>query len=214
MKNRFFSVGIFIAAILLVSGCSSEETPSELENLINQLQTSQITSETVPEETSEDAAASGDEDEKTEALTTPDNADEPSNDTNVTENNEETTDNVSAPDDTEETTENISTPDDTEETTEDISTPDNTEETTDISEENSDNPITYDSMTVKVLSVDEDIISVESGGTVYNISINKDTPVLGGTVLEGKVVTITYIVNDDGAQADITVAVITVLPDD
>ena len=75
MKNRFFSAGIFIAAILLVSGCSSEEPPSELENLINQLQTSQITSETVPEETSEDAAASDNEDEKTEAATTPNNTD-------------------------------------------------------------------------------------------------------------------------------------------
>ena len=182
MKNRFFSVGIFIAAVLLVSGCSSEETPSELENLINQLQTSQITSETVPEETSEDT-----EEEKTEASTTPDNTDEPSVDTAVTENSDETT--------------------------EAVSTPDDTEETTDISEENSDNPTVYDSITVKVLSVDEDHISVESGGTVYDISITEDTPVLGGTVLEGKVITITYIVNDDGTQTDIAVAVITVLPD-
>ena len=201
MKNRIFSAVIFLAAVLLVSGCSSEETPSELENLINQLQTSQITSETVPEETSEDAAASGNEEDKTEASTTPDSTDEPSVDTTVTENSEETTEAVSAPEDTEETTE-------------DISTPADTEETTDISEENSNNPVTYDSMTVKVLSVDEDHIYVESGGNVYNISITADTPVLGGTVLEGKVITITYIATDDGTQTDITVAVITVLPDD
>ena len=51
MKKTLSAAAAVIAAALLVSACSSEETPSELDNLINSLQTSQLPPETVPEET-------------------------------------------------------------------------------------------------------------------------------------------------------------------
>ena len=137
-----------IIAALLLSGCSSDEPPSELDILIEQLQTSQITSETVPDETSED-----------------------------------------------------------------ITTPENTEETSDEPNDIAD-AVTYDSVTVTVVSVEEDHISVESGGVTYNIIIDENTQIFGGDISEKKTVTITYVLTNNGTATDITAAFITVLPED
>ena len=46
MKKQLLGAALITA--LFISGCSSDEPPSELEMLIEQLQTSQMTSETVP----------------------------------------------------------------------------------------------------------------------------------------------------------------------
>lgn len=51
MKKMFSAVAVAVAAALSISACSSEEPPSELDNLINSLQTSQLSPETEPEET-------------------------------------------------------------------------------------------------------------------------------------------------------------------
>ena len=143
-----YLLGVALITALFISGCSSDEKPSELDMLIEQLQTSQITSETVPEETSED-----------------------------------------------------------------ITTPENTEETSDKPDDVSDS-VTYDSVTVTVLSVEEDHISVESGGVIYNIFIDENTRIFGGDISEMKTVTITYAMTNNGTSADITASFITVLSED
>lgn len=179
MKKQFLAA--FVTVALTLSGCSSEEPPSELDILIEQLQTTQITSETVPEETSE-------------------NMPEP-------ENTEETSEEISSVENTGEATEDSSIPDNTEDISE------NTEETEDSSENNGSEPVTYYSITVTVLSVEDDKISVESEGIIYNISIGENTGIFGGDISEGKTVTITYIVNNEDSESNITAAAITVLPD-
>ena len=140
-------LGAVLIAALFLSGCSSEEPPSELDKLIEQLQTSQITSETVPEET------------------------------------------------------------------EDTTTPENTEETSDKPDETPDS-VTYDSVTVTVLSIEDGHISVESGGVIYNIIIDENTRIFGGDISETKTVTITYALTDNSTETDITAAFITVLSED
>ena len=186
MKKTFFAAA-FVAAALFISGCSSDEPPSELDILIEQLQTIQITSETLPEETSEEASV-------------PENTDETSEDTSSEEN-------------TAETPEDDPIPDNTEEISDDATISENTEEPSDSSEDTGNAPVTYNSVTVTVLSVEEDNISVESGGIIYNIIIDEKTGILGGDISEGKTVTITYIINDKDSESNITAAVITVLPD-
>lgn len=186
MKKPFFAAA-FIVAALFISGCSSDEPPSELDILIEQLQTIQITSETVPEETSEE--------------------------TSVPENTDETSEDTSSDESPAETPEDTPIPDDTEEISEDTTVPEDTEETSDSSEDTGSASVTYNSITVTVLSVEDDNISVESGGIIYNIIIDEKTGILGGDISEGKTVTITYMINDEDSESNITAAVITVLPD-
>ena len=148
MKKQFLAVTVIIAALFL-SGCSSDDAPSELDILIEQLQTMQITSETEPEETSE----------------------------------------------------------------EEITTPDNTEEAADVPDGSNIDSVTYDSVTVTVLSVEEDHITVESEGITYNIIIDDNTQIFGGEISEDKTVTVTYILYNDGSESNIMALFITVLPD-
>ena len=179
MKKQLFAA--ILIAVLVLSGCSTDESPSELDILIEQLQTTQITSETVPEETSED-------------LPVPENTEETSEETYSAESTEEPP---------------IS------DNTEDISEDTTSSENTDGTEESSDGStsLTYNSVTVTVLSVEEDNISVEAKGIIYNIFIDENTGIFGGDISEGKTVTITYILNDEDPESNITAAVITVLPD-
>lgn len=186
MKKQFFAAAFFAAALIL-SGCSSDESPSELDILIEQLQTIQITSETVPEETSDDASAP--------------------------ENTEKTPEEASTDVSTGEAVEDAPVSDDTEETSENTPAPENTEETADESEDNGSASVTYNSVTVTILSVEEDHISVQSGEIIYNIIIDENTGILGGDISEGKTVTVTYITTDEGSESNITAAFITVLPD-
>ena len=162
MNKRFPSVAAFILAVSVIfSGCSSDESPSELDMLIEQLQTVHMTSETIPEEVSDDAPVSENTDEQVTA--------EPADGTS------------------EEVTEN-----------------------TDASENN--DPITYNSITVTVLSIADGRISVEYNGVVYSIIIDENTNIFGGDISEEKTVTITYILNDDDSGTDIFATAITVLP--
>lgn len=185
MKKQFLAA--LIAAVLLLSGCSSDKTPSELDILIEQLQTVQITSETVPEETSEDSSA--------------------------TENTYETSEETSPDESTGEANEDVPAPDSTEEISEDTTVSENTAETAEVSEDSSSAPVAYDSVTVTVLSIDEDNISVEAGGITYNIIIDEKTDIFGGDISEGKTVTVTYALTGGDTESNIIAAVITVLPD-
>lgn len=185
MKKQYLAA--LVAAALLLSGCSSDESPSELDILIEQLQTVQITSETVPEETSEDSSE--------------------------TENTEDTSEDTASAESTGEANEDAPASDSTEETSEDTTGSENTVETAEGSENSSVAPITYDSVTVTVLSIDEDNISVEAGGIIYNIIIDEKTNILGGDISEGKTVTVTYALADEDQESNIIAVVITVLPD-
>lgn len=53
MKKILSAALAVIAAALLITACSSEESHSELDNLINSLQTSNLPPETEPEETAD-----------------------------------------------------------------------------------------------------------------------------------------------------------------
>lgn len=183
MNKRFTAAAMVAAVLMLLSGCSSEESPSELDMLIEQLQTVQLTSETIPEEAPENA-----EDE--------------------TENTEEPITEA----DTEETSEEATDSENTEASSENTTPPESTEETPDATEENESDPITYKSLTVTVISVEEDYISVELDGVVYKTFFDESTNIFGGEILEGKTVTISYSLNDANSGADIFAAAITVLP--
>ena len=179
MKKRFAAAIVAASVSILLSGCSSDESPSELDLLIEQLQTVQLTSETTPEEAPEEAES---ESENTEAPVT----DEGTEETSDSENTEPSSENTTPTE--------------------------NTEETTDTTEENEGNPVEYKSLTVTVVSVEEDHITVELDGVVYKAYIDENTGIFGGAILEGKTVTITYVLSDGDSQADISAAAITVLP--
>ena len=179
MKKRFAAAIVAASVSILFSGCSSDESPSELDLLIEQLQTVQLTSETTPEEAPEEAES---ESENTEAPVT----DEGTEETSDSENTEPSSENTTPTE--------------------------NTEETTDTTEENEGNPVEYKSLTVTVVSVEEDHITVELDGVVYKAYIDENTGIFGGDILEGKTVTITYVLSDGDSQADISAAAITVLP--
>ena len=190
MNKRFATAAVVAAAAMLLSGCSSDESPSELDMLIEQLQTVQLTSETTPEEAPEDTEG---ESESTEEPVTGEGTEEISEETADSENTE-------APSE------------DTEALPEDTDPSESTEETTDNSEENENNPIAYKSLTVTVVSIEEDHIMVELDGVVYKAFIDESTGIFGGEITEGKTVTITYVLNDDNSEANISAAAITVLP--
>lgn len=149
MKKQFLAAAVVSVAALFLAGCNSDEQPSELDNLINQLQTSQMTSETEPEETPDE-----------------------------------------------------------------ITKPEDSDKSEDDPDGNGNNAVTYDSVTVTVLSLEEDHISVESGGVVYNIIIDDNTQIFGGDISESKTITVTYILTENDTEVNITAAVITVLPED
>lgn len=212
MKKQFLAA--FAAGALILSGCSSkDESPSELDILIEQLQTIQLTSETVPEETPDDVNVPETTEETTENVTVPENTEETTENVTVPENTEETTEDIITEESTENVTEDSTASDNTEETPENTTAPENAEETTDSSEDNNSTSVTYDSVTVKVLSIEEDNISVESEGTIYNIIIDENTGIFGGDILEGKTVTITYMITNEDSATNITAAFIMVLPD-
>lgn len=153
MNKRLPIAAAFIFSVsMLLSGCNSEEPPSELDSLIEQLQTMHITSETIPEETSDDVSVS-----------------------------ENTSEPVTA------------------EATGETASGDNS-------------PVTYNSITVTVLSVEEGHIAVEYNGVVYNIIIDESTGIFGGDISENKTVTITYVRNDNDSETGILASAITVLP--
>ena len=183
MKKRFAAAIVAASVSILLSGCSSDESPSELDLLIEQLQTVQLTSETTPEEAPEEAES---ESENTEAPVTDEGTEETSEETSDSENTEPSSENTTPTE--------------------------NTEETTDTTEENEGNPVEYKSLTVTVVSVEEDHITVELDGVVYKAFIDENTGIFGGDILEGKTVTITYVLSDGDSQADISAAAITVLP--
>lgn len=164
-KRLPITVALIFAVSAFLSGCSSEEPPSELDMMIEQLQTMHITSETTPEETSDDEST----DKPIAAETTSETSDE-------------------------------------------ATTPENTEETTAASEDNNSSPVTYNSITVTVLSVEDDRIAVEYNGVVYSIIIDESTGIFGGDISENKTVTITYKLNDDDSGTNILASAITVLP--
>lgn len=181
MNKRFpIAAALIVAASVLFSGCSSEESPSELDMLIEQLQTVQLTSETVPEEISEDVS------EKT---------DEPVASESSEDSSQETTDT-----------------DDTEASSEETTPTESAEETSDTPEGNEGSPITYKSLTVTVISVEEHYILVELDGVVYKVIIDENTGIFGGEILKDKTVTVTYAMNEDGSETNIAAAAITVLP--
>ena len=179
MKKRFAAAIVAASVSILLSGCSSDESPSELDLLIEQLQTVKLTSETTPEEAESES-------ENTEAPVTDEGTDETSEETSDSENTEPSSENTTPTE--------------------------NTEETTDTTEENEGNPVEYKSLTVTVVSVEEDHITVELDGVVYKAYIDENTGIFGGEILEGKTVTITYVLSDGDSQADISAAAITVLP--
>ena len=96
MNKRLPTVVTFIFAVsVLLSGCNSEEPPSELDALIEQLQTMHITSETTPEETSDDVSVSENTEEPVTVETTTETSEEVTDTENteaVSDNTEETTD--------------------------------------------------------------------------------------------------------------------------
>ena len=67
MKKKHYAVAVIISAALLLSACNSNESPSELDNLIDSLQTSHLPPETEPEETGDT-----EETEDTAGITEPD----------------------------------------------------------------------------------------------------------------------------------------------
>ena len=189
MNKRFsMAAAVVVSVSVLLSGCSSDESPSELDMLIEQLQTVQLTSETEPEEIPEDST---------------DITEEPAE----SETTEDTSQEETEPENTEASSEDTTSPENTEETS-DITE----EETSDTPEENVSDPVTYKSLTVTVISVEEDHIMVELDGVVYKAFIDENTSIFGGEILKDKTVTITYILNDDDSEASIAAAAITVLP--
>ena len=179
-KHFSMAAAVVVAVLLLLSGCSSDGSPTELDILIEQLQTVQLTSETEPEEIPEDAT---------------DKVDEPA-----------------ASETAEDTSQEETSPENTEASSEDTASPENTEETSDITEDNVSDPVTYKSLTVTVISVEEDHIMVELDGVVYKAIIDESTSIFGGEILKDKTVTITYVLNGDDTEASIAAAAITVLP--
>lgn len=181
MNKRFLIAAAFVTAVsVLFSGCSSEESHSELDMLIEQLQTVQLTSETVPEEISDDVT------EKT---------DEPNTVGTAEDSSQEATD-----------------PENTETSSEETTPSESTEETSDTTEDNENTPVTYKSLTVTVISVEEYYILVELDGVVYKVIIDESTNIFGGEILKDKTVTVTYAISDDDSKTDISAAAITVLP--
>lgn len=197
MNKRFsMAAAVVVTVSLFFSGCSSNDSPTELDILIEQLQTVQLTSETVPEEIIEEET---------------DKADEPT----VSETTENTLQEETTPENSENTevsSEDTTSPDNMEASSEDTTSPDNTEDTSDITEGNANDPVTYKSLTVTVISVEEDHIMVELDGVVYKAIIDESTSIFGGEILKDKTVTITYVLNDDDSEASIAAAAITVLP--
>lgn len=190
MNKRFSAAAAVVAAVsVLLSGCNSDESPTELDMLIEQLQTVQLTSETEPEEIPED------EPENTEESIT-------------SVSSEETPEETAEPENTEEVPEDTTESEDTEETSDTSDTSESSEPT----EDNDSGQTTYKSLTVTVITVVEDYILVELDGVVYKAFFDDSTGIYGGEILKDKTVTITYATNDDGSVTDIYAAAITVLP--